>query len=171
METHQHNLAPSLTGNTPSRILAAARTLFYAEGFESVSTTRLAAEAGVSKSSLYKYYGSMERILQAVLEYEAEQFVMPATTRITTRTEFQNALIKFGAELLSFLNRDEIIKFTQLMFAESSRRNEIGRIFYTAAYQNTLQSLAAIFTIGIQQKFIVSSADPDKLSEQLMSMW
>ncbi len=49
-------------------ILAAARELFLAEGFERSSVDAVAARAGVSKRTVYDYYGDKRSLLMAVVD-------------------------------------------------------------------------------------------------------
>ena len=47
-------------------ILAAARQLFVSEGFETVTTRKLAERAGISQTGLYVYFESKEEILKTL---------------------------------------------------------------------------------------------------------
>jgi len=58
----------------PDRILKVRRRLFFAHGFESVSTDAVVREAGVSKATLYKCFPNMRVVLKAVTEAEADSF-------------------------------------------------------------------------------------------------
>jgi TetR/AcrR family transcriptional repressor of mexJK operon len=49
-------------------ILAAARELFLADGFERTSVDAIAATAGVSKRTVYDYFGDKRTLLLAVVE-------------------------------------------------------------------------------------------------------
>jgi AcrR family transcriptional regulator len=50
------------------RLLEAAGELFYAEGVQSVGIDRVIERAGVAKASLYKTFGSKERLVRAYLD-------------------------------------------------------------------------------------------------------
>jgi AcrR family transcriptional regulator len=50
-----------------ARILAAADKLFYAQGIRAVGVDTIAAEAGVSKRTLYNYYPSKDDLIAAYL--------------------------------------------------------------------------------------------------------
>ncbi|SDT27793.1 TetR/AcrR family transcriptional regulator [Microlunatus soli] len=58
------------TGSAEKRsaILSAARGMFVADGFDRSSVDAIAARAGVSKRTLYDYFGDKETLLQAVFE-------------------------------------------------------------------------------------------------------
>lgn len=48
-------------------ILVAANNLFEKQGFHATGVDQLAAESGVTKRTLYKYFGSKEGLIEAVL--------------------------------------------------------------------------------------------------------
>jgi AcrR family transcriptional regulator len=50
------------------RVLRTASKLFYAEGIRAVGVDRIAAEAGVSKMTLYRHYPTKDELVVAVLE-------------------------------------------------------------------------------------------------------
>jgi AcrR family transcriptional regulator len=57
------------------RLLAAAETLFYGEGINTVGIDRVIEHAGVAKASLYDCFGSKEELIRAYLtrRHEARQ--------------------------------------------------------------------------------------------------
>lgn len=57
-------------GSAPKRgaILASARELFLSEGFDRVSVDAISSRAGVSKRTVYDYYGDKRTLLLAVIE-------------------------------------------------------------------------------------------------------
>lgn len=155
----------------PERILAAARHLFFQQGFEKVSTDVLAKEASVSKATLYKYFPSMTAVLEAVVEAEVDVFERGIPTQVSTREEFEETLIRYGTNLLHFLNQNDIIQFAQLMFEEARSNSDIARVFYAAAYDRTLKDLSQLIRQGLEQGFLVSPLYSDELAEQLLGMW
>jgi AcrR family transcriptional regulator len=57
---------PDLYAATHGRILAAARALFAARGFDAVATPELAVAAGVAQGSLFHHFGSKRDLFIAV---------------------------------------------------------------------------------------------------------
>lgn len=53
--------------DTPKRIVDAARTAFANTGFDRTATAAIAAAAGCSEATLFKYFGSKRALLVAVL--------------------------------------------------------------------------------------------------------
>ena len=58
------------------RILEAARSLIAAGGMPALSMRKLAAEAGLSVTTLYNLYGVRDEILQAVIEDAVDRIVL-----------------------------------------------------------------------------------------------
>jgi AcrR family transcriptional regulator len=54
---------------TRDRIIAAAARLFYSEGIRAVSVDAVAAEAGVTKKTLYYHFRSKDELVAAYLEF------------------------------------------------------------------------------------------------------
>lgn len=68
------------------RIITAAGTVFGRYGFKDTRMDKIAAEAGMGKSSLYYYFISKEELFEAVVEREAEHLkyeIIKATRDIT----------------------------------------------------------------------------------------
>src|SRR5207249_7236897 len=62
MKVHRSVSSPA------ERILAAADELFYAQGIRAVGVDTVAAEAGVSKRTLYNHYPSKDALIAAYLQ-------------------------------------------------------------------------------------------------------
>src|SRR5256714_10758350 len=60
------------------RVLAAADKLFYSQGIRAVGVDAVAAEAGVSKRTLYNYYPSKDALIAAYLTGNRYQHVSPS---------------------------------------------------------------------------------------------
>ncbi|MFF9043753.1 TetR/AcrR family transcriptional regulator [Streptomyces parvulus] len=98
-------------GSTPKRaaILAAARELFLANGFDRSSVDAVAARAGVSKRTVYDYFGDKQTLLQAVVDTVGESLV--ATIRrilddtltdvadLTETADLEDVLVAFSMRI------------------------------------------------------------------------
>jgi len=56
-------------------IIAKSVELFAKEGYENTGVSRIVAEVGVTKPSLYHHFGSKEGLLSSVLEVYGNQFI------------------------------------------------------------------------------------------------
>lgn len=153
------------------RILTAARRLFFEQGFARVSTDHLSKAACVSKATLYKYFDGMNELLRAVVEAEVESFECGVPVEVATKEEFSSTLIRFGTNLLQFLNQPEIIRFSQLMFEEARLHPDLARDFYDCAFNRTQEDLARLLQQGIDLGFMKTKSTAAELAEQLLGLW
>jgi TetR/AcrR family transcriptional repressor of mexJK operon len=90
-------------------IIAAARDLFVRQGADRVSMDAVAAQAGVSKRTVYDYFGDKRRLFLAILD-DASQSLnasvrralddhLPEALQITTVPELEKALTAVAVEL------------------------------------------------------------------------
>ena len=158
-------------GSPAGRILRAGRKLFFNVGFQRVSTDMIAKEASVSKSSLYKYFPNMSALLKAVTEAEAVHFQAAEPKIIDTKDALRDELVRFGADLMRFLNRPEIIRFNQLMHEEARDNPDIAQVFYSAAYGRTLAHLEALFQQGLDKGFVPGPHLAEEMAMQIIGMW
>jgi AcrR family transcriptional regulator len=87
---------------TVGAILAAARKLFAAEGFDAVSIDDIAARAGVAKGAVYHHFESKEAIFTRVLEaVQAEIAAQPAPSSLR---KIADPLDRMAAAILGYLN-------------------------------------------------------------------
>lgn len=68
-------MSPAETGDTRDRILRAAADLLDREGREAVSTRAVSAAAGVQAPTLYRIFGDMTGLLDAVTAYAFEEYL------------------------------------------------------------------------------------------------
>jgi AcrR family transcriptional regulator len=67
---------------TRARILAAAADLVSARGAEELAMTTLARRAGVARATLYNYFPSAERVLEALVETQVTAFLRELDERL-----------------------------------------------------------------------------------------
>jgi AcrR family transcriptional regulator len=65
---------PRAAATTRDQILGIARELFYWEGIRATGVDRLASEAGVAPTTLYRLFGSKDGLVTAYLERESRRF-------------------------------------------------------------------------------------------------
>lgn len=156
---------------TTTRILDAARALFFAEGFAAVTTDRLCREAAVSKTSLYKYFGDMGGVLAAVVRREGDVFSVGVDANPETPEAFRAALVAYGTNLLRLLNEPFCIQFDQMMHEQARSRPDIARAFYDAAHGRSHGDVTALLAEGRRRGFLGGETDPAVLADNLLSMW
>src|ERR1051325_3205791 len=107
------------------RILAAAKQLFAARGYENTSTVAIARQAGTSESQLMKHFGSKEGLLEAIFDagWEALGSQLAALQHLSSARQKLHALL--DATLVG-MERDPELK--QLLLLEGRRIRREGRM-------------------------------------------
>jgi AcrR family transcriptional regulator len=77
--------APDITRATEERILDAAEQCLGHLGLRRVSMGDVAAQAGVSRGSVYRYFPDRQALIDAVLERAADRFVEASVTTVDRR--------------------------------------------------------------------------------------
>ena len=74
-------------------LLVCAYRLFEVQGFNGTGVDQIAAESGVTKRTLYKYFGSKEGLIEAVLEQHHAELI--EQMRAVVFTEEQDCMSRF----------------------------------------------------------------------------
>lgn len=92
-----------------SRLLDAAERCFERDGLSSATMEAVAAEASVSRATLYRYYsGREELILDAVLR-EADRFYAKIRPRIDGAETLEAAILDFTVLMIRAARKDQFL--------------------------------------------------------------
>src|ERR687894_2837948 len=98
-------------------IVAAARALFLAEGYDA-SMDALAAAADVSKATLYNHFGSKEALFSAVigdaLDQALGQAVEEAQAQVAGDHDAREALVRTSAVLVRGVTEPDLLALRNL---------------------------------------------------------
>jgi TetR/AcrR family transcriptional regulator, mexJK operon transcriptional repressor len=153
------------------RILDAARTLFFTYGFSAVSTDRLSKEAGVSKSSIYKYFGDMPGVFVAVVRREGDIYELGFDALPETSDAFWQTLMAFGERLLTLLNQGFCIQLDRMLHEEARKQPDLVRSFYSLAYGRAHSEVARLIQLGKDRGYVTKPQSAEDLADNLVSMW
>lgn len=117
-----------------SAILAAARALFLADGFDRTSMDAVAARAAVSKRTVYDYFGDKKTLLSAVVEQAVEALSAVVETAINDNlitvpsgaAGLENALTGFAESITaSAIGSSDYAALRRLLATESTHLPEL----------------------------------------------
>ncbi len=123
------------------RILAAALRVFSSQGYSGAVLDHIAAEAGVSKPTLYQYFGNKEALFSAVLDDATGQILQPFTK--TAGKPMVTVLLDFGFHYADFVLRPDLLSLTRLVIGEAERFPEIRQNYYRSSPQQALSGIIA----------------------------
>ena len=124
------------------KILRCALELFYHKGYDAVGIQEICQSAGITKPTLYHYFGSKYGLLEVLLEHELSGFL----SRLSENARFQNgieeSLTAFAGTLIDFANANHQAYMLLMAFSYSAKENETYqavRPYITQLYNLTVQ--------------------------------
>lgn len=114
-------------------IIEAAAKSFFDVGYEATAIEAIAADAGVSKVTVYNHFGGKPALFSAAVVHECS--LMSGAIRVAPGTPdctFRQRLQALGEAFHHFLARAEVIRFDRRIAAEADRDPTIGETFMNA---------------------------------------
>ena len=112
-------------------ILEAAKRMFTAHGFERVSMDQIAAEAGVSKLTVYSHFGDKESLFSAAISAKCEEQLAGALFQVDPSSSLRDQLIGIGRAFLSLINSEEALAIHRVVTTQPPPA-KLGQLFWDA---------------------------------------
>ncbi|MEM6493103.1 MAG: TetR/AcrR family transcriptional regulator [Pseudomonadota bacterium] len=113
-------------------IIDAATRRFFDYGFAATSIEQVAADAGVSKVTVYNHFGDKRGLFAAAVERECERMSGYFSIEDKPGGTIRERLEKIGKAIIAFLSRPEMIQFERRIAAETETEPMIGHAFLQA---------------------------------------
>jgi TetR/AcrR family transcriptional repressor of mexJK operon len=125
--------APAAAGREAKRdaILEAARKVFMEVGFGATSMDTIAAEAKVSKQTVYNHFGSKEELFAAMVRFIVDQ-KLTVFSEAAKGGKPEETLRTIAHQFLDPGAADQRVAMYRVLMAEAPRFPELGDIFYSA---------------------------------------
>ncbi len=150
-------------------IVETAAHLFFHNGYAATSIEQVAADAGVSKVTIYNQFGEKRALFAAAVECECEKMrghfsldAMPAGT-------IRERLTAIGEAVFDFLFRPEMIQFERRIAAETEHDPALGAAFLEAGPWRMKHGFAA-WLRHAENAGDLRIPDADLAAEQFVSM-
>lgn len=179
------------------QILDAAEVVFATSGYRDVGTAAVAAEAGVSEPTLYRYFESKRDLYVAMLERNASRLLTSWREIADTSADPMSALIEIGIQYSQQLETDpspfllrarSLLETGDPVVAELARTNFwatfdfVQRLYQQAieagqlAAESDSRSLSWLFMAvgGLLDQFLLMGVDPpgeQELARMMTTIW
>ncbi len=150
-------------------IVAAAAHNFFELGYEATAIEQVAANAGVSKVTVYNQFGGKRGLFAAAVEHECERIRGLFEIREAPSGSLADRLTMIGEAMSAFLSRPEMIRFDRRVAAETEHDPEIGRAFLNAGPYRMKAAFAALLESMVGEGELVIP-DCALAAEQFVSM-
>jgi AcrR family transcriptional regulator len=153
-------------------IVGAARRVFLRHGYADTSIEMIAAEAGVSKQTIYNHFGGKEQLFRGAIQAVQETAVADSAARFAGQFEETGdidrdlrAAVRLTAQLIL---RGDVAAFRRLVITEQLRHPELMEEWTQAA-----PALELFFAREIERQAglgTVEVADPGLAARQLIML-
>jgi TetR/AcrR family transcriptional regulator, mexJK operon transcriptional repressor len=123
-------------------ILRAAKRLFAQQGYTATSMDSIAQEAGVSKLTLYSHFRAKDELFQQAVIETCEEHAPPEFFDVRSTRPLRERLLQIGHGFLDLVMNDEVINVYRMMAAQARDGGKLGRLFYAAGPQRTLDQFS-----------------------------
>ncbi|KLI62867.1 TetR/AcrR family transcriptional regulator [Aurantiacibacter marinus] len=150
-------------------IIAAATAAFFDKGFAGSFIEQIAADAGVSKVTIYNHFQDKRGLFVAAVESQCEMMREHFSIENITRGTLRQRLTAIGEAMVQFLSRDEMVQFERRIAAETEAEPEIGAAFLAAGPHRMKAAFTAFILAMVEAGELVVD-DPELAAEQFASM-
>jgi TetR/AcrR family transcriptional repressor of mexJK operon len=120
-------------------ILDAAKNLFIRKGYVSTSMDAVAAEAGVSKLTVYSHFNDKETLFSAAVVARCEEQMPELFFDQHSELPVQTLLLNIARSFQALINSPESIELHRLMVTLGTQDPALSKIFFEAGPQRILQ--------------------------------
>jgi TetR/AcrR family transcriptional repressor of mexJK operon len=150
-------------------IIEAASNRFFEDGFAATSIEQVAADAGVSKVTIYNHFGDKRALFTASVEQECEKMRGYFDLDQTPEGSIEDRLAVIAQAMFEFLSRPEMIQFERRIAAETEHEPAIGEAFLKAGPWRMKEGFSA-YLAREAEAGALKIADPMLAAEQFVSM-
>lgn len=120
-----------VTESTKRRdIIDGARRVFFDKGFDGASMDEIARAAGVSKATIYAYFGSKEELFQTLVEVDRQKSAERLFEFDAEYPEVGGLLTRIGASFMTMMIRPDHIRLIRLVIGAAEKFPRIGQAFF-----------------------------------------
>ena len=147
MVTKTEELGPRARAKR-DQILAGARRVFLRDGFAAASTDAIAAEAKVSKRTLYVYYPSKEELFAGIMrELSLENPQTRALESMEEMTpgseeELRRDLLELAKKMVVTMMQPDYLALLRTTIADTHRFPQLGGLFRATVPERAMRSFA-----------------------------
>ncbi len=138
-------------------ILAAAKRLFLDHGFEGTSMDSIAAEAGVSKLTVYSHFRDKETLFTAAIRERCEEQMPEALFDVDLQGPLRRQLVAIARAFFALVTAPESIALPRLLTSGSALSAKLAQLFWEAGPQR----LQAGFQHFLQREVAAGKLDID----------
>ena len=123
-------------------LLQCAKELFYAKGYDAVSVQEIVEKAGLTKPTLYYYFGSKIGVLQTLIDTKFEELRIFIRKALDSEGDIRAHLYRLAEAYCYCFEQDREFYMLMMALFYSARENEaykVTRPYVTEFYRTVVQ--------------------------------
>jgi TetR/AcrR family transcriptional repressor of mexJK operon len=150
-------------------ILEAAKTLFLRHGYDGSSMDAIAAEAGVSKLTVYSHFTDKETLFSAAVKAKCEEQLPELFFELAPGVPIETVLLNIARGFHTLINSRESVELHRMMVALASQDPKLSQMFYEAGPQRLLSEMEGLLS-KVDQAGQLRIADAPSAADQFFSL-
>ncbi|MGY2188131.1 TetR/AcrR family transcriptional regulator [Pseudomonas sp. SDO5591_S426] len=150
-------------------ILDAAKTLFLSKGYANTSMDAVAAEAGVSKLTVYSHFNDKETLFSAAVVAKCEEQLPPLFFELPEGVAVETVLLNIARGFHHLINSDESLNLHRLIMALGSQDPNLSLIFFEAGPQRMLDGMERLLS-KVNESGLLSIDKPRNAAEHFFCL-
>lgn len=122
-------------------ILEAAETLFLRNGYDGSSMDAIAAEAGVSKLTVYSHFTDKETLFAFAVKSKCEQQIPELLFELPAGVPIETVLLNIARGFHRLINSDESIELHRVLITHGAQNPKMAQTFYDAGPQRLIDGM------------------------------
>ena len=150
-------------------ILTTGRRMFFSEGYDAVTMESVAAQAGVSKGTLYARYPSKEALFTAIIDESVRTWSSEASRQDHLLTDDIGARLRHhGRTIARSLARPDVQAFNRLALANTERFPEVSHALHDLGYLHIV-GLIARDIAAAGERDAMPAREPESIARMFVS--
>lgn len=150
-------------------ILDAAKQLFISKGYDGSSMEAIAAEAGVSKLTVYSHFTDKETLFCEAVQAKCAETMPELFHQPPAGAALDTLLLGVARGFYRLINSAEAIALSRLMIAQGGQNPQLSQLFFDAGPQRVLTHLERLIAQA-QQKGELRPGDARNAAEHFLTL-
>ncbi len=150
-------------------IVEAAARVFLKQGYGAASMDAIAAEAAVSKQTVYSHFGAKEALFEAIIQGKCRELMPPDSLKWSPGQNHEKILRLFAHRFLMTVLAAPSTALFRVVLAESVRFPELADVFYRAGPATACDYLAG-YPGKLHEAKALSVPEPKESARQFFAL-
>jgi AcrR family transcriptional regulator len=151
------------------QILEGAARVFAQDGYEGASMSRIAAEAGVSKGTLYYYFPGKAELFADYMHGLCDRWVAVLFDDLDYGRSVEETLYRIGRRMVTMLLSDQALTLHRMVVAEAEKFPELAQMFFQNGPARSVGHLSA-YLRRVTEEGRLHIEDTEFAAEQFFSL-